>query len=164
MWTRCCAALLSVVIVAGGVSAEEVLIGNRLLRVAEGYEVSLAAESSLAERPIAVSRDERGRLYVTDSGGMSERAEKQLSEKPHRIRRLEDTNGDGVYDRSTLFADRLMFPEGCLWYEGSLYVAAPPEIWKLTDDNDDGVADRREVWFDGRTLTGCGNDLHNSIS
>ncbi len=160
MWTRCCAAFLSLVIVAGGLSAEDVLIGNRLLRVAEGYEVSLAAESSLAERPIAVSRDERGRLYVTDSGGMSERAEKQLSEKPHRIRRLEDTDGDGVYDRSTLFADRLMFPEGCLWYEGSLYVAAPPEIWKLTDDNDDGVADRREVWFDGRTLTGCGNDLH----
>lgn len=140
--------------------AQEVQIGNRILRVAEGYEVSLAADATLAERPIAVSRDERGRLYVTDSGGMSERAEQQLAQKPHRIRRLEDTDGDGVYDHSTLFADRMMFPEGCLWYDGSLYVAAPPEIWKLTDDNDDGVADRREVWFDGKTLTGCGNDLH----
>ncbi|MCE2796170.1 MAG: HEAT repeat domain-containing protein [Planctomyces sp.] len=147
----CCPALLF---------GEEVQIGNRLLRVAEGYEVSLVADATLAERPIAVSRDERGRLYVTDSGGMSERAEQQLEQKPHRIRRLEDTDGDGVYDRSTLFADRMMFPEGCLWYAGSLYVAAPPEIWKLTDDNDDGVADRREVWFDGKTLTGCGNDLH----
>ncbi len=53
-----------------------------------------------------------------------------------------------------------MFPEGCLWRDGSLYVAAPPEIWKLTDTNDDGVADKREVWFNGQTLTGCGNDLH----
>lgn len=62
----------------------EVQIGDRLLRVAEGYEVSLAVPSELAERPIAVSRDERGRLYVTDSGGMTERAEQQLAQKPSR--------------------------------------------------------------------------------
>ncbi|MFN9721187.1 MAG: PVC-type heme-binding CxxCH protein [Planctomycetota bacterium] len=140
--------------------ADDVVIGERMLRVAEGYEVSLAVAPSLVARPIAVARDEKGRLYVTDSGGMSERAEKQLEEKPHCIRRVEDSDNDGVYDTSTLFADRMMFPEGCLWYEGSLYVAAPPEIWKLTDTDDDGAADRREVWFDGRTLTGCGNDLH----
>jgi len=139
---------------------DDIQIGDRLLHVAEGFEVELAVDSSLVERPIAVARDERGRLYVTDSGGMSERAEKQLEEKPHRIRRVEDTDGDGQYDKSTLFADRMMFPEGCLWYEGSLYVAAPPEIWKLTDVDDDGTADKREVWFDGTTLTGCGNDLH----
>ena len=151
--------LLAISTAAMGQSVE-VQIGDRLLRVAEGYEVTLAVPSELAERPIAVSRDERGRLYVTDSGGMTERAEQQLAQKPHRIRRLEDTDGDGVYDRSTLFADRMMFPEGCQWFDGSLYVAAPPEIWKLTDDNDDGVADRREVWYDGKTLTGCGNDLH----
>jgi putative membrane-bound dehydrogenase-like protein len=138
----------------------EVTIGARTLRVADGYSVELAVDSSLVGRPIAVARDERGRLYVTDSGGMSERAEKQLELKPHNIRRVEDTNGDGVYDTSVLFADKMMFPEGCLWYEGSLYVAAPPEIWKLTDTDDDGSADKREVWFDGKTLTGCGNDLH----
>lgn len=138
----------------------EVTIGARTLRVADGYSVELAVDSSLVGRPIAVARDERGRLYVTDSGGMSERAEKQLELKPHNIRRVEDTNGDGVYDKSVLFADKMMFPEGCLWYEGSLYVAAPPEIWKLTDTDDNGTADKREVWFDGKTLTGCGNDLH----
>jgi putative membrane-bound dehydrogenase-like protein len=145
---------------SGFCSAEEFVIGDRTLQVAEGYEVELAADASLVARPIAVARDEKGRLYVTDSGGMSERAEKQLEEKPHSIRRLEDTDGDGRYDRSVLFADKMMFPEGCMWHEGSLYVAAPPEIWKLTDTDDDGSADKREVWFDGKTLTGCGNDLH----
>ena len=138
--------------------------GPRVVTVAEGYSVELIAGPPLVERPIAVARDEQGRLYVTDSGGMSEKAEQQLQSRPHRIRRLEDVDGDGIYDRSTLFADRMMFPEGCLWRDGSLYVAAPPEIWKLTDDDDDGICDRREVWFDGQTLTGCGNDLHGPYS
>src|SRR5262245_63079160 len=53
-----------------------------------------------------------------------------------------------------------MFPEGCMWLNGSLYVAAPPHIWKFTDTDDDGVADKEEIWFDGKTLTGCANDLH----
>ncbi len=47
-----------------------------------------------------------------------------------------------------------------MWYAGSLYVAAPPSIWKLTDTNGDGVADQRVEWFPGKTLTGCANDLH----
>ena len=54
----------------------------------------------------------------------------------------------------------MMFPEGTMWLDGSLYVAAPPSIWKLTDTDGDGVADRREEWFHGKTLTGCANDLH----
>ncbi|HVV98685.1 MAG TPA: HEAT repeat domain-containing protein, partial [Planctomycetaceae bacterium] len=36
----------------------------------------------------------------------------------------------------------------------------PPSIWKLTDTNGDGVADERREWFQGKTLTGCANDLH----
>ena len=36
----------------------------------------------------------------------------------------------------------------------------PPSIWKLTDTNGDGVADQRVEWFQGKTLTGCANDLH----
>jgi len=139
---------------------EEFTIGERTLRVPDGYEIERIAGPPLVDRPISISRDEKGRLYATDSAGMSDKADKQLATKPHRIVRMEDTDGDGRYDKSTVFADKMMFPEGCLWFEGSLYVAAPPEIWKLTDTNDDGVADQREVWYDGKTLTGCANDLH----
>jgi glucose/arabinose dehydrogenase len=99
-------------------------------------------------------------LYVADSSGSSAPVQKQLAERPHRIVRLEDTDGDGVFDRQTVFADKMMFPEGAMWRDGSLYVAAPPSIWKLTDTDGDGVADRREEWFQGKTLTGCANDLH----
>src|SRR5690606_12488838 len=81
-------------------------------------------------------------------------------ERPHRVLRLRDTDGDGRFDESSVFADRMMFPEGVMYHQGSIYVAAPPQIWKLTDRDDDGVAEEREVWFDGKTLTGCANDLH----
>ncbi|HEX7377870.1 MAG TPA: PVC-type heme-binding CxxCH protein [Pirellulales bacterium] len=125
-----------------------------------GFDIELAANAPLVNRPITADFDEQGRLYVSDSSGSNDKLTKQLEDKPHRVVRLEDTDGDGRFDRSTVFADKLMFPEGTMWYDGSLYVAAPPSIWKLTDTDGDGVADRREEWFKGKTLTGCGNDLH----
>ena len=97
---------------------------------------------------------------MCESSGTNDKVEKQLAERPHWILRLEDTDGDGRFDRSTRFADKLMFPEGMMWLDGSIYVAAPPSIWKFTDTDNDGVADKREEWFAGKTLTGCANDLH----
>jgi putative membrane-bound dehydrogenase-like protein len=128
--------------------------------VPPGFEVELVAGPPLVDRPIVADFDDEGRLYVADSSGSNDKVEKQLAEKPHRIVRLEDTDGDGRFDTSTVFADRMMFPEGAMWFDGSLYVAAPPSIWKLTDTDGDGTADRREEWFRGKTLTGCANDLH----
>jgi putative membrane-bound dehydrogenase-like protein len=133
---------------------------GQALKVADGFEVERVAGPPLVDRPIVADFDEQGRLYVCDSSGSNDKVEKQLEEKPHRIVRLEDTDGDGRFDRSIVFADRMMFPEGALWYDGSLYVSAPPSIWKLTDTNGDGVADQREEWFEGKTLTHCANDLH----
>jgi putative membrane-bound dehydrogenase-like protein len=131
-----------------------------VLTVPAGFEVERVAGPPLVNRPIVADFDEEGRLYVADSSGSNDKVEKQLADKPHRIVRLEDTNGDGRFDSSVVFADRMMFPEGAMWLDGSLYVAAPPSIWKLTDTNGDGVADRREEWFEGKTLTTCANDLH----
>ncbi|MFO1093435.1 MAG: PVC-type heme-binding CxxCH protein [Planctomycetaceae bacterium] len=125
-----------------------------------GFEIEVVAGQPLVDRPITAAFDEQGRLYVTDSSGSNDKVDKQLAEKPHRIVRLSDTDGDGRFDVQTVFADKMMFPEGSLWYDGSLYVTAPPSIWKLTDTDGDGVADLREEWFKGQTLTGCANDLH----
>ena len=57
--------------------------------------------------------------------------------------RLEDGDGDGKCDRRSVFAESEMMPQGSMWLDGSLYVAAAPVIWKLTDTDDDGVADQR---------------------
>lgn len=129
-------------------------------KVPEGFEIERVAGPPLVDRPIAADLDERGRLYVADSSGSNDKVNQQLEEKTHRIVRLEDSDGDGRFDKSVVFADRMMFPEGALWFDGSLYVAAPPSIWRLTDTDGDGVADQREEWFQGKTLTNCANDLH----
>ena len=125
-----------------------------------GFEIELVAGPPLIDRPIHADFDDQGRLYVCESAGINDKVEQQLVEKPHWILRLEDTDGDGRFDRRTKFADKMMFPEGMMWLDGSVYVAAPPSIWKLTDTDNDGVADSREEWFQGKTLTGCANDLH----
>jgi putative membrane-bound dehydrogenase-like protein len=145
---------------ATGVSAAQFKFPNQTITVPYGFEVQLVAGPELVERPISGSFDEQGRLYVTDSSGSNEKPAEQLEKKPHRVVRLEDVDGDGKFDKAQVFANKVMFPEGCLWYDGSLYVAAPPSIWKLTDTNNDGVVDVREEWHKGQTLTGCANDLH----
>ncbi len=143
-----------------GPKGQQVRLNGHTFTLPEGFEIELAAASPLVDRPITAAFDEQGRLYVADSSGSSEKTAIQLQKRPHRIVRLEDTDGDGKFDRSIVFADRMMFPEGTMWFAGSLYVSAPPSIWKLTDTDGDGKADRREEWFEGKTLTGCANDLH----
>jgi putative membrane-bound dehydrogenase-like protein len=141
-------------------SAGEFELKGQRFTLPDGFQIERIAGPPMVERPVSADFDERGRLYVTDSSGSNEHVDIQREKRPHRIVRLQDDDGDGVFDSSTVFADRLMFPEGALWYDGSLYVAAPPEIWKFTDADQDGVAEQREVWFDGQTLTHCANDLH----
>lgn len=152
--------IFSALCLGSALSAAQFKFPNQTITVPGGFEVELVAGPELVERPISASFDEQGRLYVTDSSGSNEKPAEQLENKPHRVLRLEDTDGDGKFDKAHVFADKMMFPEGCLWYDGSLYVAAPPSIWKLTDTNNDGVVDVREEWHKGQTLTGCANDLH----
>ncbi len=148
------------VLIASTAYAERVEVGQREFQIPDGYELELAIRPGLTERPIVVDFDANGHLYVAESSGTNDDVHQQLKEKPHSILRLSDTDGDGIFDKRTVFADQLMFPEGVLCHGGSVYVAAPPQILKLTDHNNDGLADQREVWFDGKTLTGCANDLH----
>lgn len=155
-----CGAICGALLLRPYTWAGEFELNGRRYSLPDGFSLEQVAGPPLVDRPICADFDEQGRLYVAESSGANDDVETQLKERPHRILRLEDTDGDGHFDQSVVFADRMMFPSGTLWYDGSLYVAAPPSIWKLTDTDGDDVADQREEWFEGKTLTGCANDLH----
>ena len=140
--------------------AADVVVNNETFHLPEGFTLELAAGPPLVDRPVTADFDQHGHLYVTDSSGSNAPLKEQLKDPQHRILRLTDTNADGIYDTKTVYADRVMFPEGSMWYDGSLYVSAPPSIWKFTDTDNDGIADQRTEWVKPGTLTGCGNDLH----
>ena len=153
-------ALIPVCVFAQGQTAGTFSIDGHKFTVPAGFTIERVAGPPMITFPIVADFDEQGRLYVAEAGGAITKPEVQEQKPAHHVMRLVDADGDGKYDQSTVFADKVAFPEGAMWLQGSLYVAAPPQIWKFTDTNDDGVADKREIWFDGKTLTGCANDLH----
>ena len=64
-------------------------------------------------------------LHCTTLLRSTAKAPKQRKNPKHRVLRLVDGDGDGVFDQSTVFAERLPFPEGILVHEGAVYVGAP---------------------------------------
>lgn len=130
------------------------------LTVPDGFTVEKVAGPPLVRYPMMANFDERGRLYVAESAGMNLRANELEEQLPNLIRRLEDTDGDGIFDKSTVFADKMTLPMGALWYRGALYVASPPNIWKLEDTDDDGVADVRQVIVSKFGYTGNAASIH----
>ena len=126
------------------------------IEVAEGLELELVAAPPLVGYPLMACFDDRGRLYVAESDGQNlTKKEAYLEQRPRFVRRLEDVDGDGVFDRQTIFADQMTMPEGGFWYRDALYIISAPYLWRLEDLDDDGIADRREkilgyMEFDGR--------------
>ena len=99
--------------------------GLAAIRVPEGFQVSLAAGGDLAPYAMFGARDDRGRLFLAESSGKNIKGLAMAQAPECRIRMLEDTDGDGVFDRSSVFVDRIGIPMGVLWHDGALFVASP---------------------------------------
>ena len=125
--------------------------------VRDGFEMQLLAAEPLVTDPVAMEYDENGRAYVaemrdypyTDKASDKPFVERTKDEPLGRIRLLEDTDGDGRFDKSTIFAEGLSWPTGLALWKGGVYVVATPDLWYLKDTDGDGKADERR-----KVLTG----------
>ncbi len=115
--------------------------------IADGFEIQPVASEPLVASPVAIEWDAEGRLYVCEMRGYSEDRDAGLS----RIRRLEDTDQDGVFDTSVIYADGLLWPTALFPYKGGLFVGDAPNLYYFRDEDQDGRAEKREI-----VLTGFG--------
>jgi len=126
------------------------------IRVPAGFEVSLAVAEPLVMDPVDVTWGPDGRMWVVEMGDYP-LGEDSKGKPGGRVRVLESTRGDGVYDKSTLFADGLRFPNSVRPWRNGVLVVSVPEILFLEDTDGDGRADRRTVVFTGLAV---GNPQH----
>ena len=116
-------------------------------KVKKGFHLELTANEPQVSDPIALCFDENGRMFVCEMIDYSE----MRDVTPHlgRISMLEDKDGDGHFETSTIFADDLPWPTGLIWANGGLFVGATPDIWRFEDKDGDGKAEVREKIFTG---------------
>ncbi|WP_050030048.1 PVC-type heme-binding CxxCH protein [Verrucomicrobium sp. BvORR034] len=146
-------------------SAEESL---KKLQLRAGYTVSLAAKEPLVQDPVFVDWDEKGRMWVVEMGDYPFAPGEKTTDgrggggkvsplQSGRIKILEDTDGDHVYDRATVFLDGLRHPTGLAFWNSGVFISAIPEIVYARDKDGDGKCDQLEPWFKGFT---AGNPQH----
>ncbi|HTH47329.1 MAG TPA: PVC-type heme-binding CxxCH protein [Candidatus Limnocylindria bacterium] len=144
---------------AGAPDPADPAVEQASFRVLDGFEVSLfASETNGVVKPIQIRFDPDGRLWI--SGSVTYPQIKPGEPSNDSIVVLEDGDGDGRADRTTVFADGLMIPSGLELGDGGVYVGSGTELLHLRDTDGDGRADERRVVFQG---FGTG-DTHQTIN
>ena len=129
-----------------------------------GYRMELVLADPDVDTPAVIEFDGNGRMYVSEFVTYMPDVEGTGQREPRsRISRWEDTDGDGKYDKRTVFADKLILPRMILPLDKDSILTnetSSDDVVKLTDTNGDGVADKREVFFSGVGVGRDGNLEH----
>lgn len=161
-WTSCLLATavttaLAEIPVFEPVPAVEPAKAAASFHVLEGFSMRLLAAEPLVTDPVSITYDENGRAYVcemtdypyTDKAGHKPSQENPTDLPIGKVRLLDDKDGDGVFDTSTIFAEGLSWPTGAACWKGGIFVTATPDLWYLKDTDGDGRADVREKIYTG---------------
>ena len=122
-------------------AAEEEL---KSFQVAPGFKIELIACEPLVHDPVVTQIAPDGKLWVVEMRGFMAAMDGRGEELPvGRVSVLEDTNGDGRMDKSTVFVDGLVMPRALLLVGDGALVGAPPKLWYCRDTDGDGKADEK---------------------
>jgi len=128
----------------------------RSMQVRAGFQVELMAAEPLVMDPINMEWGADGKLWVVEMSDYPLGMDNQ-GKPGGRVRFLEDDDGDGRYDRSTLFLEEIPFPTSVLPWGNGVLVTAAPDLFYAEDTDGDGRADRRETLYSG---FGTSNQQH----
>jgi putative membrane-bound dehydrogenase-like protein len=130
------------------------------MSIPKGFEVSIfASEPDIAE-PIAFCFDDRGRMWIAENFNYRTRRE-HTNDPVSRIQILEDTDGDGVFDKKKTFTDKLTFTSGLACGFGGVFVGSPPNLSFIPDaDGDDKPDGPPQILLNGWGI----NDRHETLN
>lgn len=133
----------------GPLSPKEELATFKLLK---GFKAELVACEPDVVDPVAIAFDEEGRMYVAEMRGYPNGGVGTGVIQSGKIKLLEDRDGDGVYEKSTTFAEGLRFPNGMMPWNKGIIASIAPDIIYFEDTDGDGKADVKRTLYTGFEL------------
>ena len=125
----------------------------QLINLPKGFSLDLVASEPQISEPVALTWDGNGRMYVVEMRGYMQSMDGAGAKDPTgRISRFEDTNGDGKFDKHSIFLDGLVEPRAVLYVGNGLLVGEPSDLWYCRDTDNDGKSDTKDKIYDKFSL------------
>ncbi|GAA4341214.1 hypothetical protein GCM10023149_53300 [Mucilaginibacter gynuensis] len=126
----------------------------KTIHLPKGYHLELVASEPMVSEPVAIAWDGNGRMYVAELNTYMQDVDGTNENVPLcRIKRLEDTNGDGKMDKVTIYKDSLLLPRMILPLDNRILVneTYSNNIYSYEDTNGDGKADVKKLVYKNDT-------------
>ena len=125
----------------------------KLINLPEGFSLELVASEPQISEPVALTWDGNGKMYVVEMRGYMQSIDGAGAKDPvGRVSLFEDTNGDGHFDKHSVFLDGLVEPRAVLYIGNGLLVGEPSDLWYCRDTDGDGKSDTKDKVYDQFSL------------